>query len=342
MPVTLATLRRRLCAGLVALLAPALPALARAQTWALEDRSYFDPHLSSPRDALIKVLFPAGSDAFPYAQSEGRRLVWDISLGKELPVLGYETSPTRADVLPRGHWGIGLWLPIGFHLIQDLSGDDAAPILDTDYRFAAMLKARYALWDEVWLKARSSLGYERSDLGDEFALAAERAAPDDFRRIDVSHGYWDAAAGLDAIAGDHQLDLLAGASGLLRPARGYYRTRPLEADGTEVSRSPDGREPYFSLQYFYLVGVLGPWAPWASVDARHRSVYDYSRAAAASTEERQWSVNVLVGLRDQEQQYGQRGTIDVYGRVYYGVNPAGQFRSQRDYLLFGIGLHLPL
>lgn len=329
-------------AALAALLVHAVPALARAEGWGLEDRAYFDPHLSSPRDALIKVLFPAWSGAFQYAQTEGGRLVWDLSLGKEIPLVGYETSPTRDDVLPAGRWGVGLWFPIGFHMIQDLSGDDSAPILNTDYRFAAMLKARYAPWDELWLKARLSVGHEQADMGDELALAAQRAAPESFLRIDVSHEYWDGAAGIDAIVADHELDLLAGASGLLRPSRGYYGASAQPPDGAEVPRSHDDVEPYFSAQYFYLVGLVGSWAPWVSVDARRRSVYDYTRASAATPEERQWSFNVLVGLRDQEQQYGQKGTIDVYGRVYYGVNPAGQFRNERDYLLFGVGLHLPL
>ncbi|MEY4545744.1 MAG: hypothetical protein RL685_1939 [Pseudomonadota bacterium] len=339
----MSALHHRLLATIVAVGAYSSPALAHAQLWALEDRSYFDPHISSPRDAMIKVLFPAWSDAFEYAQTEGGRLVWDISLGKEIPLLGFETSPTKDDVLPRGRWGFGLWLPVGFHMIEDLTGDDSAPILDTDYRFSAMLKARYALWDELWLKARFSVGHESTHIGDEFALAAQRApAPSNFLRVNVSHEDWDIAGGVDATFGDHEIDLLAGVSGLLRPSRGYYSTSTLETNGVIVPRSHDNLEPYFSAQYFYLAGVLGSWAPWASVDARHRSIYDYARASAATPEERQWSLNLLIGLRDQEQQYGQKGKIDLYGRVYYGVNPAGQFRNDGDYLLFGIGIHVPI
>jgi hypothetical protein len=335
----MASFDHKLWVALATALVHTVPHLAHAEVWGLEDHSYFDPHISSPRDAMIKILFPAWSDAFQYAQKGGGRLVWDISLGKEIPIVGYATTPD--DMLPQGRWGVGLWLPVGFHMIEDLTGDDSAPILDTDYRFAAMLKARYAPWDEVWLKARLSVGHESTHIGDEFALAAQRAQAD-FLRINVSHEDWDAAAGVDALVGDHEIDLLAGASGLLRPSRGYYSTSTLETNGVEVPRSHNNLEPYFSLQYFYLAGLLGSWSPWLSIDARHRSVYDYTRASAATPEERQWSFNVLVGLRDEEQYYGQKGKIDVYGRLYYGVNPAGQFRNDGDYLLFGIGIHVPI
>ncbi len=33
---------------------------------------------------------------------------------------------------------------------------------------------------------------------------------------------------------------------------------------------------------------------------------------------------------------------DIYLRVHYGVDPAGQFRSQSHYVLYGFGIHVPI
>lgn len=35
-----------------------------------------------------------------------------------------------------------------------------------------------------------------------------------------------------------------------------------------------------------------------------------------------------------------RATPEFVFKAYYGANPNGQFRTQRDYWLFGTGIHL--
>jgi hypothetical protein len=315
--------------------------------WALRDRMYFDPHLSSPRDAMIKVLFPALSPAVPFATTPGTRLVWDISLGKEIPLFGWETSPSTLNDFAKGRWGFGFWIPIGFHMLEDLNGDPSSPILDTDYRFGLMLKARWAVREDTWLKFRAYGGHESTHIGDEFALAAQRTYPN-FTRINVSHEDWDVAGGLDHVFADAwEGHALIGFIGLLRPSKGYYSTDTLETNGAVVPGSSNNLEPYASAEAFaykwpWAALSSWSWAPWASVDLRWRSIYDYTRASASIPEDRQLSANLLVGLRNQERKRGQRGAVDVYLRGYYGVNPAGQFRSQADYWLFGFGLHVPI
>lgn len=326
-----------------AIVAFVLSSTAEAKIWGLEDREYFDPHIAGPREATVKILFPASSPAFPYAQTEGRRLVWDISLGKEIPLIGYETSSSKYNSLGKGDWGCGLWLPVGFHMIEDLNGDDSSPILDTDYRFGLMLKGRFTLADQFWLKLRASVGHESTHVGDEFSLAAQRAEPRTFTRINVSHEDWDFTAGLDFILSEkHEIHVLLGLVGLVRPSHGYYSTDLLETNGAVVPVSHNNLEPYLSAEYFFLKSMLGTWAPWVSLDLRYRSVYDYTRADASIPEERNISTNFLVGLRNQERKRGEKGAVDVYLRVYYGVNPAGQFRSQDGYLLYGFGIHVPI
>jgi hypothetical protein len=50
----------------------------------------------------------------------------------------------------------------------------------------------------------------------------------------------------------------------------------------------------------------------------------------------------MIGLRDIMRRPKERGAADLYLRFYYGVNPKGQFRSQRDYRLIGLGLRVDL
>jgi hypothetical protein len=332
---------RHASGALVALLFTA--AAARADVWGLEDIHYFDPPIAGPREATIKVLFPAWSQAFPFAQKAGSRWVWDISLGKEIPIVGYQTTDQRDGEFAVGDWGLGLWIPIGFHMVEDLSGDPSSPILDTDYKFGGSIKFRLGVARETWLKARLTIGHESTHIGDEFALAAQRNSPTEFLRINVSHEDWDFATGLDTIIAElHQLRGSIGLLGLLNPSKGYYSTDVLETNGRVVPASHNNLEPYGDVEYFHGTPVLGTWGPWVSTDLRYRSIYDYTRSSAAVAERRQLSLNVLVGLRDVEQKPTQKGKVDVYFRYYYGVNPAGQFRSQGNYTLVGLGLHVPI
>src|SRR5688572_13462121 len=131
-----------LCAARPAGAAPLGAQLWGLYWWRLEPHAYFDPLHSDPRSANVRVCFPAWSDAFPFSQSSGRRLVWDLTMGREIPLFGFSNA-LATTVPPPGSWGFGLWLPIGFHMIEDLK-DPSGPILNVDYRFGGMGKFHYA------------------------------------------------------------------------------------------------------------------------------------------------------------------------------------------------------
>jgi hypothetical protein len=311
--------------------------------WYLEDRGYFEPPVAGPREATMKVMFPAVSDAVLFVQRPGRRMVWDISVGAEIPLLGYETSLSSTKDLTAGEWGVGLWLPIAFHMIEDFK-DDSDPILDTDYRFGGALKFAFGLADLQWLEARLYIGHESTHIGDEFALAAQRADPTAFMRINVSHEDWDGSASYRAIWSElHHVRAIAGVVGLLDPDAGYYSHSTLETNGRAVTPSNNNFEPYLAFEWFHEEELLGTgWGPWLSLDLRYRSAYEYQRPSRDVDEARQLSFNVLLGIRQLERPYLGTGVPDLYLRYYRGVNPAGQFRSQRDYDLYGFGIHVPL
>ena len=59
-----------------------------------------------------------------------------------------------------------------------------------------------------------------------------------------------------------------------------------------------------------------------------------------SSEERQASVNLIVGIKKNGTGKGGVGRASPFVRFYRGVNPHGQFRNQKDFTELGIGVRL--
>lgn len=319
--------------------------------WRLEPQPYFDPLRAEVRSANVRVAFPAMSDAFPFSQSTGRRPVWDITMGREIPVLGFATGEATGEVLAPGDWGAGIWLPIGFHMIEDLK-DPSGPILNVDYRFGAMIKIDRATAGGTQLGLRWLGAHESTHVGDEFVIAARRLYPD-FERINVSHEFWDVAIGLnrpfepkqdDELRGTSHLRVIAGLQWLWNPDDGWYSSDTTETNGRVVPTSKRSAEPYAGVEYSsgtrFAFLFMNQWAPFVSAEIRNRIVYDYHRADSDEREETQWSVNALLGIWNTERGPKTAGGLEFYLRYYYGANPHGQFRSQRDYTLYGLGLQM--
>ena len=168
------------------------------------------------------------SDEFPFNLEPGRRRIWDLSLGKEIPLVGGDLGNRDGVILPaKGEWGWGIWLPVGFHMAEDFK-DPSVPILNTDYRFAAMFKSQWGLSDPENLDAplsrigfRFQVGHEITHLGEEFSLNA-RNNHTDFLRVNVSYEYWEYGLSFETDPGAHTLIFRHGGIGLLRPDQGFY------------------------------------------------------------------------------------------------------------------------
>jgi len=314
---------------------------AMGDGWLFQERGYYDALIAEPRAANINVMFVGWSDEVPYAQRPGKRQVWDIGLGKEIPVCGWETASSRDEPLGDGDWGVGLWAPVSFHMMEDFL-DVSNPILNTDYRFSVMGKAQAGIGEEAWMGLRIQVGHESTHLGDEFTHEAVRNRPD-FERINVSYEYWELGLSFDkTLAEDHKVTLRLGGIGLLDNRKGFYSDSLLD-ESRELPRSRKNFEPIAGVEYELqrACPVIG-WGPFLSVDLRDKTVYDYHKASAGQLEETQLSVNALVGLHRLETRYGEKGSPEFYVRYYYGVNPHGQFRSQKDYSLVGLGYRVDI
>lgn len=333
---------RLVVAALLLLTTPRLAVGAEDRLWSYfdgKDRPLFLPILADPRGAMLKIAFPAMSRAVPFAVHDQPGLVWDITMGKELPVLSFRSDFEGHGWVGRGRLGGGLWFPVGFHMIEDLKKDRSSPILNVDYRFGAMLKLQYGL-PTFWKNERAVVGlqlyggHESTHIGDEFTLNALRWHPTTFRRVNVSYQFAELGAELGAewskIRARLQLRYLWVA--FTRPYS-WYSAELEQPDGALVTPSRRNFEPSLGVE---VTGKWSNWAPFVSADLRPRTIYQYDRTSASDGEGFQWSVNAMAGVHTPRKSF--TGLTQLYLRGYYGVNPAGQFRSQRDYWLVGAGV----
>jgi len=335
------------------------PSVASAQSgWFLENHGYCDTVLAEPRGAQTTVLFPAWADSFPFAVNDRSSLVWDISVGSSIPFMGFRSragtdSPTG---VPAGAFGVGLWFPLSFHMIEDMGKDPSNPILNTDYRFGGQVKMQYGLpddrgWSSAHLGMKFQFGHESTHIGDEFTLGALRTHPNEFLRVNVSYEYWDLAGSFEPNFGQdgrHQLKFRAGNIWLWRPRDGWYSPELLQPYGQFVARSSRNHEPYLQFEWFREpdgTGWLKRLGIITSLDVRNRTIYQYTIVPDDShvnpPEPTQWSANLVAGLRQVRSGAGEFGKITptYFLRWYHGVNPNGQFRSQANFSEIGFGVH---
>ena len=344
--------------GLVLILAFAAPGAAAAQggVWFLESHGYFDPVLAEPRAAQTTVLFPGRADSFPFAVNDGRGTVWDISVGQELPIVGFSSrkaSESPSGVSAKG-FGLGIWFPLSFHVIEDMGKDDSNPILNTDYRFGGLVKAQWGLpdstglWSSAHLAGKFQFGHESTHLGDEFTLGALRTHLSEFQRVNVSYEYFDAAAAFEpniGMDGRYQIKVRAGSIWLWHDEKGWYSRELLQPYGRYIAGSARNYEPYMQVEFYRQPAGSGRLGAIASFDLRNRTVYQYAPATTAAetnaSEPTEWSTNVMGGVRQVRSGAGLLGRISptYYLRYYHGVNPNGQFRSQAGYSEVGFGVH---
>ena len=307
---------------------------------AFAQRSWYAPLVASPRDAQSEVLLWGRSRRFPYMPQDGHVTIWDVSFGKELAIAAWEKGGAGAVDMACGGWGFGLWAPLSFHMIDNM-GEESSPIINHDYRLAIAFKVAYGVTARDVVSAKVQLGHESTHLGDEFAIRALAEYGDAFQRINVSYEYFEVGVNWEHRFGRGlQHGVSWRASGVRATAfggdPGWYS--PELIDGTVIQPSAVNVEPAVGIEYMPR-GARG-WRPFASYEGRLRTVYDYAKASANQREDRQFSSSLVVGLRNLG--WAGHGAPDFIVKGYYGVNPNGQFRSQANHWMWGLGLLLRL
>jgi len=335
----------RLLAALVVIITTAPGAMA--QEWLL-DKDWFLPLSADPKPPAITFAFPMITDEFEFSQESGKRMTWEVNVGKEIPIFTAQNFTTATPIV--GRWGVGLWVAVSFHVLEELGKDPSNPIINTDYRFSlATIKARRVQKASGrgpnhadYLDIKADLWHhESTHLGDEFVLGAIQNPS--FERINVSYEFWDVAGSyewrrLKRVGDDpfYRHVVRGGLVGVWPYAGGYYSDHTLDPAGRTIARSKRNLEPYLQYEFWAPHGAK-TFAPFASVDARYKTVYDYHKASDDVNEDKQWSTNLMAGFRTPLE--APLSVKEIYARWYYGVNPHGQLRNQRDFTTFGIGIN---
>src|SRR5688572_29028616 len=121
--------------ALVFMLWPLALLAQEAQRFWFVDRRYYEPLIAGGREAHVSALFLAAGEPIEFQVSDDDpRMIWDIDVGGELPIVVWESAASEGSRVDQDELGIGLWIPIDFHMIEDLS-DRSGPIVNNDYRF---------------------------------------------------------------------------------------------------------------------------------------------------------------------------------------------------------------
>jgi hypothetical protein len=300
------------------------------KTKMFRDQPFYDPLQAEEHAARVQLLIPAWSDGFPHSETTGSRFAWQITMGRELPIVTVSSQVGDGPMECR-KWGIGLWTPISFHMIEDFA-DESNPIVDTDYRFGSMIKFQYGLTENLRLGARYvPWAHESTHLGDEYVIIAQRTPG--FERINVSYEYWSYGISLEGTGplGDDSFIIRHGG---IKPLGkdGYYSDHLLGEEASTLTPSRRNYEPSFGAEY-----AFPEWRDrhaYVSFELRHALVYNYHQTPDFP-ERRQWTWNLQVGRTASP---NERTALKSYFfQVHRGVNPYGQLRSQADYWSAGFG-----
>lgn len=274
---------------------------------------------------------------YPFAGGFSSRVLLNIQLGMEVPLIGGESE--------RWRWYVGM--PMAMDLMNDFFEKTTAPVMNTDYWFGARVEALYSLplhWPQNVALRVLPFFHESTHIGDEVALGMAAADPLDFYRINVSYEAWEIAIGLDEwVSSDRNaFNIRLGLSGRWN-ADGYY-SPPLPAE-IGSSRAPSdvklsrGNMEYFGQFNAVVVSgfpAIGDWVFQWGFELRNRILFDYFSTAA---EKRVWTVDSTLGwYLYPEEALGRR--LGFYLKLLGGQNPQGQYREQDGYFVFGAGFSL--
>jgi hypothetical protein len=326
----------RIVLGLLLLLSNGFVAGASAQSagerWVLADRLYYEPLLAEQRAARMLIVFPGWAKQFPHSQEPGNRFAWQITLGREVPLVGWQTERVGLQHFSKGKWGVGVWVPVAFHMIEDFK-DESAPIVDTDYRFGSMLKFEVGLSDDAWLSARYvPWAHESTHLGDEYTILASSVP--NFERVNVSYEYQEYGISYARSFGRNSLLTARHGGIILHGDDGYYSDHLLGSTDPTLSVSEKNYEPSFGIEYRLPARAGASEQFIVSVDFRSRLQYSFHHPVSGEEQRRPtWTVAIgrtaLLGDR--------RFLRSYFGYFTHGVNPFGQLRDQYPWWSAGIG-----
>lgn len=332
-------------------------AAADSRVWCLAQgevpESIYRTFYAEPRASLIRLGL-ASYDAYPLAEDSDDVFGMDLSLGTEIPLVGWSRKEFAFN---EGDLRFGVYLDVSWHMLWDLDGP-SDPIVNTDYRFSKLSTIRASMGLPGGFPGdRSRVAvllspkmHESSHIGDELTLQAERRVNpvEPFRRVDVSKDVLLWAVMYEVEKDRYSLALQVG--GNQPDSKGLWNTETtvvgaydpisgvISTTDEQISKS-DNDGQFFIGGEGTILAALWNMDLMLSWDARKRPVYEYQPGVSSVELRQAWSQNIIVGMRGAAR-VGPYNSFVLFLRHYDGVNPAGQFRSQDDYNLWSLGLGL--
>jgi hypothetical protein len=318
------------------------------------DRDYFNPLIAEPRAPQIAFTFPAWTPEFQYSVEPGTRLVWEVSLGREIPIFARANFDDATQVM-KGSQGFGLWVDVSFHMIEDMGKDPSNPIVNTDYRFSLGKLKYYRVisvsapttgdnpvrrWKSIAIRW-DLYHHESTHLGDEFVINGQGAHPD-FERQNVSYEFYDIAGAFNWERGDGLLhSIRGGTTGLVKPSHGYYSDHtlmfPVDTQRT-VAKSERNFEPYIQYEFHAPHRTKRSADPFGAPGATSAAASAPALQASAGAFEQptRWAPFVSADLRRRIVLDFNKASDDVKEDTQWSINLLAGIRSQAGNFRFAI------
>lgn len=285
-------------------------------------------------------------------KSRFQRPMVEVHVGFEAPLYasGYGIKGNNKD------WGIGVRLPIGIHVLEDMWGPETAPVINTDYRFGSpRIVAIRKISGNRFLKNISfswlPIFHECTHLGDEITIyRIDENFP--ITRINVSYEYTEFQVTLNdpEKSKDNCHSLKLGLMYRLSDrGLGWFSVRKdveLTQD-LQIAESKYRTEYYAEYQYQRTRGFLASkrFVNVFSLEARNRVRYGYPLYRKVNNvwetkemkEVMELCLNLYIGYK-LHPRIEDNHSVGLFFHAYNGLNPYGQLRNYPSYPFFGISL----
>ena len=269
-------------------------------------------------------------------------------LGTEIPIMIWNIGGDRLNK-------IAFSIPVSVNFLLDISEPITHPMINTDYRLGA-LEINYLHSIGMGFLKNASLKvipfyHESSHLGDELTVyRMEEGFP--ITRVNATSNTAEVSLTVNdenAESGpNHSFKI--GSSILWNKSTGYYRMRPEEGDTSKITPS-DNRFIWYAHYQFHSPTQLmkNPnLSTVLSLELRNRVRYNYpfyiydpssSKPPEEVKSDRKFipSLNGYMGWRYRIKK-DKAGYIGLYFRLYYGLNPYGQFRNIPVHRFYSLSL----
>ena len=297
------------------------------------------PFVSDIRSSIIKFEEGFINDLgdFYYIDGYQKRLFSEGHVGADIPIISYRNRFGKTSIK-------STFLITGaFNIILDSLEPTTAMVINTDYWLGSEFRSVMYHPSLEKLKLKNigvnfiPIYHESTHLGDEFVIAALAEGPD-FYRLNVSYESWVLALTLndpDTLKGNI-FSTKIGMQGVWFPEDGFYQYHLEETQGQELLMGEKLFKYWiqFNWRRTHGLGASETFHQVNSIELRNRIKYGYT---AEDPEKRTWNINAYFGW---EYQSDSDRKVGGYLRVYYGINPYGQFRNIDGFYFIGLSLVL--